>query len=118
VSAAGEALQTLPARVARFRIWTDPTTAAASARAGKWRRTRSSATRSVITVVAPIVIRPESSRIPGRSSAMRLTSITTDGRALPSRSRMTRSVPPARSRAAGPCASRRATASASVAGRA
>ena len=33
VSAAGEALQMLPASVARFRIWTDPTTAAASASA-------------------------------------------------------------------------------------
>ena len=39
MSAAGDALQMLPASVARFRIWTDPTTAAASARAGKWRRT-------------------------------------------------------------------------------
>ena len=47
----GEALQRLPTSVARLRIWTDPTTAAASASAGKWRRTRSSSATSVITVV-------------------------------------------------------------------
>ena len=35
MSAAGDALQTLPASVARFRIWTEPTTAAASTSAGK-----------------------------------------------------------------------------------
>ena len=33
VSAAGDALQMLPGSVARLRIWTDPTTAAASASA-------------------------------------------------------------------------------------
>ena len=35
MSAAGDALQTLPASVARLRIWTEPTTAAASASAGE-----------------------------------------------------------------------------------
>ena len=44
----------LPASVARFRIWTEPTTAAASASAGWSRATRSSATMSVIIVRAPI----------------------------------------------------------------
>ena len=39
MSAAGEALHRLPASVARFRIWAEPTTRAASASAGKWRRT-------------------------------------------------------------------------------
>ena len=38
MSAAGDALQMLPASVARFRIWTEPTTAAASASAWKSRR--------------------------------------------------------------------------------
>ena len=55
VSAAGEALQMFPASVARFRIWTAPTTAAASASAWWSRRIRSSATMSVITASAPIV---------------------------------------------------------------
>src|SRR5512140_921347 len=118
VSAAGEALHTFPARVARLRIWTDPTTAAASARAGYWLRMRSSATMSVITVPAPMTMQPASSRMEGRISAIRLMSITTPGRAEPSRSRMIRSVPPARTRASAPCWSSRATASASCVGRA
>ena len=58
MSAAGDALQMLPASVARFRIWTEPTTAAASASAGKCRRTSGSAATSVITVVAPMTTRP------------------------------------------------------------
>ncbi len=118
MSAAGDALQMLPARVARLRICTEPTTVAASASAVNRRRTRSSAATSVMTAVAGMTSRPSSSRIAGSSSAIRLTSTTTDGRADPSRSRITRSVPPARTRASGPCAARRATASASVPGRA
>src|SRR5664280_3162140 len=73
---------------------------------------------SLMTVPAPITRQPASSRIDGRISAIRLTSMTRPGRAEPSRRRMMRSVPPARRRASGPCASSRATASASSVGRA
>ena len=119
MSAAGDALHTLPASVARLRIWTEPTTAAASASAGKCRRTSGSAATSVITVVAPITRRPSRLADPGRAApAIRLTSTTTAGASEPSRSRMTRSVPPARTRASGPRSASSATASASDAGRA
>ena len=119
VSAAGDALHTLPASVARLRICTEPTTAAASAKAGACRRTSGSAATSVMTVVAPITrLPPSPTRIPGASSGTRLTSTTRLGASEPSRSRITRSVPPARTRASGPRSASRATASASDAGRA
>ena len=53
VSAAGDALQMLPARVARFRICTDPTTSAASASAANRVRIVASSAMSVITVPRP-----------------------------------------------------------------
>ena len=56
-------------------------------------------------------------RSPRRAPGSPLTSTTTSGRIEPSRSRMTRSVPPASGRAAGPCRSSRAIASATLAGR-
>ena len=66
MSAAGDALHTLPASVARLRICTEPTTAAASARAGACRRTSGSAATSVMTVVAPITRLPPSHADPRR----------------------------------------------------
>jgi hypothetical protein len=117
VSAAGEALQTLPARVARFRIWVEPTTAAASARAWKSRPMRGSAPIAVITVRAPMDNRPPSSRIDPSSSAILFRSTTTSARIDPSRRRMIRSVPPASTRARGPCSASRATASSRSVGR-
>ncbi len=118
VSAAGEALQMLPARVARLRICTDPTTTAASARARKCRCTRPSSTMSVMTVEALIERYPSSTRIAGRSSAICLRSMTNRGLIDPSRNRIRRSVPPANSRASGPYSSSNATASLTVRGRA
>ena len=119
MSAAGDALTRLPASVARFRIWTEPTTAAASASAATSRRMTGWAAISVIVVVAPMTSPPSApARIPGASSGTRFTSTTTDGAYDPSRSRMTRSVPPASTRAPLPCSTSRSTASASVAGRA
>ena len=119
VSAAGDALHRFPASVARFRICTEPTTAAASASAATSRRITGCAAISVIVVVAPMTSEPPApARIPGASSGIRFTSTTSDGVIVPSRSRITRSVPPARTRASGPCSASRATASASVPGRA
>ena len=83
VSAAGDALQMLPASVARFRICTDPTTSAASASAANRVRIVASSAMSVITVPAPITSRPPSCRIPGASSGTRFTSTTTAGRDRP-----------------------------------
>ena len=89
-----------PASVARFRIWTEPTTAAASASAAMSRRMTGWAAISVIVVVAPITSPPSApARIPGASSGTPFTSTTTDGAYDPSRSRITRSVPPASTRA-------------------
>ena len=59
----------------------------------------SSAAMSVIVVSAPNRTRPSTRSIRPSSSAIRLTSTTTCGRNVPSRNRMMRSVPPARSRA-------------------
>src|SRR5215218_1221314 len=119
VSAAGDALHRLPASVARFRIWTEPTTAAASASAARSRRITGCAAISVIVVVAPMTSPPSPvARIPGASSGTRFTSTTTDGANDPSRSLMTRSVPPASTRASPPCRTSRSTASVSVSGRA
>ena len=119
MSAAGEALTRFPASVARFRIWTEPTTAAASASAAMSRRITGWAPISVIVVVAPMRSPPSAvARIPGASSGTRFTSTTTDGAYDPSRSRITRSVPPASTRASPPCRTSRSTASARVAGRA
>ena len=104
MSAAGDALQMLPASVARFRICTDPTTSAASASAANRVRIVASSAMSVITVPAPITSRSPSCRIPGASSGTRFTSTTTPAEIVRSRRRMIRSVPPASGRAAAPCA--------------
>ena len=102
VSAAGEALQMLPARVARLRIWTEPTTAAASASAGKCGGRRASAAMSVMTVSAPIDSRPSASVMAGRELGNPLGVDDQDlGRSVPSRRAMIRSVPPASSLRAG-----------------
>ena len=79
MSAAGDALQMLPASVARFRICTDPTTSASASAANRVRIVASSA-MSVITVPAPITSRSPSCRIPGASSGTRFTSTTTPPR--------------------------------------
>ena len=83
MSAAGDALHMLPASVARLRIWTEPTTAAASARAGKCVRTRSSPARSASTVSAVIESRPSARVMAGRSAGMRFRSTTTAGAERP-----------------------------------
>ncbi len=54
VSLAGEALQMFPTMVARLRIATEPTSAAACTRAGYHAATVGSATRSAIVTVRPI----------------------------------------------------------------
>ena len=95
MSAAGDALQRLPASVARFRIWIEPTTWAASTSAGNACRTRGSAMSAVMTVVAPIRSRPFTSWIPGASSATRFRSITSGGSTVPFRTPTRRSVPAA-----------------------
>ncbi len=119
MSAAGDALPMFPASVARLRIWTDPTTAAPSARARKSRRIRGSSVMSVITVRAPIRSPPSPvSTMPASSSARPLTSTTVRGRIVPSRRRMIRSVPPASGRAtSSPPSASSATASARRVGR-
>ena len=118
MSAAGEALHRLPAERGPV-----PDLDGADDGGGLGQRRRMPpdervAAMSVMIVVAPITRRSPSRRIPGASSGIRLTSMTRAGAAEPSRRRMIRSVPPARTRASGPRSASRATASARDAGRA
>ena len=73
-----------PARVARLRIWTEPTTAAASASAARSRRITGCAAISVIVVVAPITSGPPSPPDPGRELRDPLD-VDDERRARPSR---------------------------------
>src|SRR6266550_1376591 len=72
---------------------------------------------SVMTVPAEIRITPSTCAIEGASSGTPFTSTTTRGAYVPSRSRMMRSVPPARIRASGPCSARMVMAADNVVGR-
>ena len=115
VSAAGEALQTFPASVARWRSGQAPTVFAHSARSGKRSRTSGCVSTSASGTAAPIERPPSGFSLTSWSSGIRFRSMSVSGVRRPARICGRRSLPPRRKAEAGLLA-RRATASSTVDG--
>src|ERR1051326_6524735 len=105
LSAAGEALQRLPARGARPCTWVEPIRFAASTTPGHARPSASCSPITAPDVAAPMMNPPSTSRIP-ISPGIFLVSTMRSGFSRPDRSCTTRSVPPANSFATPPAPAR------------
>ncbi len=103
MSAAGEALQMLPASVARLRMGGPPTYPAASARAGQALPSAGWRSRVAMRVNAPMRQPPAGSGVTSSSPGTRLRSTMHAASVWPCSRPSTRSVPPASGRAAAPC---------------